>query len=83
MRQARPGTRRKASRCECTGFYHHKHCSHVEAARLAARKSAICDSCGERRWNAELTEVLEEYGLGSWFAGDMLCKRCIDEGAWA
>jgi hypothetical protein len=80
--ETRPGTRRKATRCECIGFQHHSHCSHVEAARLASRKSAVCDSCGERRWHSDLTEVFEEDGLLSWFAGDVLCGKCIDEGAW-
>jgi hypothetical protein len=45
--ETRPGSHRKAAGCECTGFFHHGHCSHVEAARIAARKSAIYDSCGK------------------------------------
>jgi hypothetical protein len=75
----RPGR----ERCECVGFTHHKHCSHVEAARIAKKRSAICDSCGKRHWRSDLTEVHEEDGLLSWFAGDRLCRGCIGEGAWA
>jgi hypothetical protein len=81
--ETRPGTRRKAARCECRGFYHHHHCSHVEAASLAARKSAVCDSCGVRRWNSDLTEVFEEDESSCWYVGDLLCQSCIAEGAWA
>jgi hypothetical protein len=81
--EGRPGTRRKVARCECVGFHHHKHCSHGEAARIAARKSAVCDSCGKRHWRSDLTEVHEEDGLLSWFAGDRLCRECIDQGGWS
>jgi len=81
--EVRPGTRRKSAKCECIGFYHHGHCSHLAAARLAARKSAVCDSCGKRHWHSDLTEVHEEDGLLSWYAGDRLCEKCIDRGgAW-
>jgi len=81
--EVRPGMRWKAARCECVSFQHHHHCSHVEAARLAARKSAVCDSCGKRHWYSDLREVFEEDGLLSWFTGDRLCRGCIGEGAWA
>jgi hypothetical protein len=78
-------TATKSSRVisECRGFASHGHCSHVEAASIAARKSAVCDSCGTRHWYSDLREVHEEDGLLSWYAGDRLCRRCIGQGAWA
>ena len=71
------------SRCECTGYQHHDHCSHLVCATLAHRRSAICDSCGERRWWPELTEVQEEDELLAWFVGDHLCDSCVAQGVWA
>jgi hypothetical protein len=64
--EVRLGTRRKAARCECTGFFHHRHCSHIEAARIAARKSAVCDSCGKRRGTSTLRKFSRRTGS---FAG--------------
>jgi hypothetical protein len=71
------------SRCECTGYQHHGHCSHLVCAGIAHRRSAICDNCGERRWWTELREVQEEDELLAWFAGDRLCCSCVAEGVWA
>jgi hypothetical protein len=81
--EARVGTRPERDRCECTGFRHHHHCSHVVCAKLAHRKSAICDGCGERRWWRLLEQVTEDDELLSWFPGDVLCSGCIDAGLWA
>src|SRR4051794_36170444 len=64
------------SRCECLGFQHHNHCSHLICAGIAHRKSAVCDACGERHYWPELQEVLEEDGLLSWWPGDVLCRTC-------
>jgi hypothetical protein len=76
-------TRPERQRCECTGFMHHGHCSHLVAARIAHRRSAVCDCCGERRYWPELQEVQGEDELLTWFPGDHLCRTCIDSGAWA
>jgi hypothetical protein len=70
------------SRCECTGYQHHEHCSHLVCAQIAHRKSAVCDSCGERHWWPELTEVQEDDELLTWFPGDRLCDDCRS-GHWA
>lgn len=80
--EVRVGIRRE-SRCECIGFAHHKHCTHVVDATIARRKSAVCDSCGKRHWWSEITEVFEDDGLLDWYPGDRLCRVCIRFGAWA
>jgi hypothetical protein len=69
-------TRPERQRCECTGFQHHNHCSHLVAASLAHERSAVCDYCGERKYWQELTEVQEEDELLSWYPGDVLCWSC-------
>lgn len=74
-------TRPERSRCECVGFVHHQHCSHVVAAARIHTRSAVCDSCGKRRWRSEIAEVHEE-DLLSWYPGDLLCADCIRSGAW-
>ncbi|MDP9457128.1 MAG: hypothetical protein M3Q60_15430 [Actinomycetota bacterium] len=75
--EVRIGVRR--NRCECRrGFASHGHCSHVVAAGRVARKSAVCDSCGERRWDRELEEVTEDHDSLTWFVGDRLCGGCLD-----
>ncbi len=76
--EVRTGTRPERNKCECRGFASHKHCSHVIAAERVARRSAVCDSCGERRWDRELTEVTEDDASLSWFVGDRLCGGCLD-----
>ena len=78
----RVGTRPERTRCECRGFASHEHCSHVVAAGIARKKSAVCDSCGERRWWKDLTEVQEDDELLAWFPGDVLCSTCVP-GHWA
>ncbi len=80
--EVRVGTRPERNRCECTGFQRHGHCSHVVCAGIARKKSAVCDSCGERRWWPQLTEVQEDDGLLAWFPGDRLCDDCRP-GHWA
>jgi hypothetical protein len=75
--EVRVGTRPERNRCECRGFASHKHCSHVAAAGRVAKKSAVCDGCGERRWNRELIEVTEDHDSLTWFAGDLLCRGCV------
>ena len=72
----RVGTRPERHRCECRGFSSHKHCSHLIAAQRVAERSAVCDSCGERRWCSELTEVTEDHASLTWFVGDVVCRRC-------
>ena len=79
--EVRVGRRPGRDRCECTGYQHHGHCSHHVAAERVAKKSAVCDSCGQRRWWSELVEVHEEDGI-SWHPGDRLCRSCIRAGAW-
>ncbi len=76
--EVRIGTRPARNRCECRGFAGHNHCSHVVAAGRVAKRSAVCDSCGERRWDRELTEVTEDDASLSWFVGDRLCGGCLD-----
>lgn len=80
--EVRVGTRPERSRCECTGFGRHEHCSHVVCAGIARKKSAVCDCCGERRCRSQLTEVQEDDELLAWFAGDRLCAACVP-GHWA
>ncbi len=67
----RIGVRR--NRCECRGWASHGHCSHVVAAGRVARKSAVCDGCGQRTWSRDLSEVQESL---TYFAGDLLCWPC-------
>src|SRR5918998_5754031 len=45
--------RPERDRCECTGYQHHGHCSHQVAAKRVARRSAVCDGCGVRKWWSE------------------------------
>lgn len=80
--EVRVGIRRPSS-CECIGYQHHGHCSHIVCAELAHRKSAVCDACGERCYWPELRMVEEEDGLLSWFPSDVLCADCIKDGYWA
>ncbi len=75
--EVRTGTRPERNRCECRGFASHKHCSHIVAASRVAKKSAVCDSCGERRWDRELVEVTEDHDSLTWFPGDRLCGGCL------
>ncbi|MDP9476665.1 MAG: hypothetical protein M3R38_13435 [Actinomycetota bacterium] len=75
--EVRVGTRPERNRCECRGFTSYKHCSHVVAASRVAKRSAVCDSCGERRWDRELVEVTEDDDSLTWFVGDRLCKACV------
>lgn len=63
------------SRCECVGFAHHKHCSHIVCATIARKKSAVCDGCGRRFRHRELVEVTEDHESLTWFPGDRLCRR--------
>jgi hypothetical protein len=74
VHEVRVGRRPERSRCECTGFQHHGHCSHHVAAQRVARRSAVCDACGVRRWWTEVTEVQEEDELLAWFPMDVLCR---------
>ncbi len=78
--EVRVGVRRQS--CECQGYARHDHCSHLIAGRHVARRSAVCDCCGERRWWSELSEVQEEHELLAWFPGDRLCAACVP-GHWA
>ncbi len=80
--EVRVGRRPERDRCECTGYQHHGHCSHHVAAQRVARRSAICDACGERQWSSGMTEVQEDDGLLAWFPGDRLCRVCIKAGHW-
>ncbi len=73
----RVGTRPERNRCECRGFASHGHCSHVVAAQRTAKRSAVCDGCGERVWSRELVEVGAD--SLSFFEGDVLCRRCARE----
>ncbi len=72
--EVRVGTRPERNRCECQGFASHKHCSHLVAVERVARRSAVCDGCGERVWHRELLEV----GADSltFFEGDRVCRGC-------
>ena|SRR5215217_5613628 len=74
----RPGR----DRCECVGYQNHGHCSHHVAAQRVARRSAVCDACGQRCWWRGLQEVHEDDGLLAWFEGDKLCRACIEAGLW-
>ncbi len=76
--EVRTGTRPERNRCECRGFGSHGHCSHVVAASRVARRSAVCDGCGERRWDRELEEVTEDHDSLTWFPGDRLCGGCLN-----
>ena len=80
--EVRVGTRPERCRCECMGYHNHGHCSHLVCAKMAHRRSAVCDCCGKRRWWSELTEVREEDELLAWFPGDRLCAHCTP-GHWA
>jgi hypothetical protein len=80
--EVRVGVRRE-SRCECVGYQHHHHCSHIVAAERAHCLSGTCDCCGERCWWPELRSVEEDDGLLGWHPGDVICEDCIREGAWA
>ncbi|MDP9438671.1 MAG: hypothetical protein M3P49_07995 [Actinomycetota bacterium] len=75
--EVRVGTRPERNRCECKGFASHGHCSHIIAAGRVAKRSAVCDGCGERRWDRELVEVTEDDDSLTWFPGDRLCKTCV------
>ncbi len=55
--EVRVGRRPERNRCECRGFASHGHCSHLVAARRAARTSAVCDGCGKRVRRRDLVEV--------------------------
>ena len=74
--EVRVGSRPECDRCECRGWASHKHCSHVVAARRAARTSAVCDGCGKRVWRRGLIEVTEDHGSLTWFPGDGVCRPC-------
>ena len=74
--EVRVGSRPKRHRCECRGWASHKHCSHVVAAKRAARASAVCDGCGKRVWRRDLIEVQEDHGSLTWFPGDVVCRPC-------
>jgi len=73
--EVRVGTRPERSRCECVGYGHHKHCSHIVCATEARRKSAVCDGCGGRFRHRELVEVTEDHENLAWFVGDKLCRQ--------
>ncbi len=71
--EVRVGTRPGCNRCECRGFASYGHCSHVVAASRVAKKSGVCDGCGQRTWRRDLVEVQESL---TYFAGDELCPSC-------
>ncbi len=75
--EVRVGTRPERNRCECRGFASHGHCSHVVAAGRVAKRSAVCDGCGERVWSRDLLEVGAD--SLSFFEGDSLCRGCARE----
>ncbi|MDP9457710.1 MAG: hypothetical protein M3Q60_18515 [Actinomycetota bacterium] len=75
--EVRVGTRLERNTCECRGWSAHRHCSHLIAAERVAKRSAVCDSCGERRWDRELVEVTEDHDSLTWFPGDLLCRCCV------
>ncbi len=77
--EVRVGIRPERNRCECVGFEHHRHCSHVVCATIVGKKSAVCDCCGERRWWSQLTEVTEDHESLTWFPGDLLCYSCLHD----
>jgi hypothetical protein len=68
--------RPRSESCECVGYLHHNHCSHLVCAEIAYKKSAVCDACGERKCWTELFEVHEEDELLAWYPGDVLCRAC-------
>ena len=72
--EVRAGSRPERNRCECRGFASHKHCSHVVAAQRTAKKSGVCDGCGQRVWRRDLVTVGED--SLSFFPGDELCRGC-------
>ena len=77
--EVRVGSRPERSRCECVGFLHHKHCSHVVCASLARKKSFTCDGCGRRVSNSEMVVVGDD--SLSLFEGDQVCGECaLDHG---
>ncbi len=47
------------------------------AAGRVAKKSGVCDGCGERAWNRDLEEVTEDHESLTWFVGDRLCGGCV------
>ncbi len=73
--EVRAGVRPERSRCECVGFGHHGHCSHVVAATIARKKSAVCDECGGRFLHRELVEVHKDHESLSHWPGDKLCRH--------
>ena len=75
--EVRIGTRYERNRCECRGWVAYKHCSHLVAATRVAKKSAVCDGCGQRRWNRDLDEITEDHDSLTWFVGDLLCSGCV------
>jgi hypothetical protein len=77
--EVRVGSRPERNRCECVGYQHHEHCSHLVCAETAHRRSAVCDDCGERRYWTELVEVTEEHESLTWFPGDLLCHACAHQ----
>ncbi len=76
--EVRVGTRPERNTCECRGFASHKRCSHIAAAGRVAKKSGVCDGCGERRWDRDLEEVTEDHGSLTWYVGDRVCGGCLD-----
>jgi hypothetical protein len=72
--EVRVGTRPTRNRCECRGFASHRHCSHVVAAERTAKRSGLCDGCGERVWRRDLVEV--DPDSLTFFEGDELCRPC-------
>jgi hypothetical protein len=72
--EVRVGSRPERARCECVGFQHHKHCSHIVAAQRVHSQSAVCGGCGRRTWRRELVEVHEEHESLTCYPGDRLCR---------
>ncbi len=72
--EVRTGTRPERNRCECVGFQHHRHCSHLVCAHRVAELSAVCDGCGRRVWRRGLVEVGPD--CLSFFECDLLCRSC-------
>ena len=69
--------------CECLDFKHRgEPCKHIRAATLAQSKSGTCSCCGQRVLGRLHSEVTEDDGLLSWFAGDLICADCIKQGTW-
>jgi hypothetical protein len=71
--EVRVGIRPERNRCECRGFGSHRHCSHLVAAGRVAKRSGVCDGCGERAWRRDLSEVEESL---TFYSGDLLCPGC-------